>query len=628
MNPVRVQQLLQQGLAHQQAGRAQKAAPFYAQARTLAPNSFEAHHLGGVAAFQLGQPAEAEKLLSRAIALNPASASTYMCLGLAQGLLGNQLEAEKNLRHSLKLAPKNHEAWAHLGTILTLAGKLDDAAASYRSSLAIKPANAEALSSLGVILQLQGQRQEAIAHQTRALTINPQHLKAHGFRGQSMLSLHRLDEALADFDAQLAHCPDDLETRSYRLFLLNYSSEISREKLYAEHQFFGAAATASVNKNRGAHAQRVTFPQPTDPAKKLSIAFLSPDLRSHPVAYFLEPLLQHLNRERFEITLYHNHSRVDDTSARLRAHAGRWCNFIGLASDVVEQKIRADAPEILIDLAGHTGCNRLPLYARRLAPVQITYLGYPGTTGLAEMDYRFTDAIADPPGDSEAFHSERLVRFASTAWSYAPPACAPGPAPLNRSPGQPITFGSFNNVSKLSQQTLRLWATLLRAIPDSRLLLKSRELNDETMAPRLIAAGLDRSRVELLSATDSVSDHLALYGRIDVGLDPFPYQGTTTTCEALWMGVPVVTLAGDRHAARVGASLLTATGHPEWIAHSEDEYTRIAAALANDIEQRRSLRQTLRTELRKSPLLDHAGQANKFGDALRSCWQHYCETSR
>jgi predicted O-linked N-acetylglucosamine transferase (SPINDLY family) len=341
-------------------------------------------------------------------------------------------------------------------------------------------------------------------------------------------------------------------------------------------------------------------------------------LRTHSVAFFLEPLLRHLDRTRFDITLYHDHFAIDDTSHRLQALASRWRNFIGQTADVVETRICGDAPDILVDLAGHTGFNRLPLFARRLASTQITYLGYPNTTGLAEMDFRFTDALADPPGDSDAFHTERLVRFAPTAWCYEPPAGAPEPS---LQPGRSLTFGSFNNFSKLSLQTLRLWAAVLRAVPDSRLLVKCSGIDAALLNPRLSAAGLDPDRVDLMPATPTLAEHLATYSKVDIALDTFPYHGTTTTCEALWMGVSVITLCGDRHAARVGVSLLTAAGHPEWIAHSEDEYVLLAASLAADETKRAALRARLRDDLTRSVLLDHAGQAARFGAALLECYE-------
>jgi predicted O-linked N-acetylglucosamine transferase (SPINDLY family) len=630
--------LLAHALAHHQAGRIPAAAALYAQARALAPKSFEAHHLGGAAAVQLGQLAEAEKLLARALALNERVAGTHMCLGLAHAALGRVIEAEKSLRRSLELDAKNHEAWAHLASLLVAAGQLDDAGAAYERASHLKPDFAQALTGLGSVRQLCGRHAEAIALHTRALALEPSHPKARLARAQACQSLHRLDEALADLAAQLARQPDDLEARSHRLMLLNYSADMTREKLFSEHRAFGEAAAAEALKNRGRRSVAADPKFPGTPqftadaaaaerrppsvagiaCPKIRVAFLSPDLRAHSVAFFLEPLLRHLDRTRFEVFLYHDHFITDAASARLRALAHGWRNFIGQTNEAVAARIHADAPDILVDLAGHTGLNRLPLFARRLAPTQVAYLGYPATTGLAEMDFRFTDALVDPLGEADAFHTEKLIRFAPTAWAYSPPSEI---LPPGRAGGADLTFGSFNNFSKVNDTTLRLWAKILRETPGSRLLLKSFGLDPAALRPRLIAAGLDPARVEWLAPTATTAAHLALYARVDIALDPFPYHGTTTTCEALWMGVPVVTLAGDRHAARVGVSLLTAAGHPELIAHDADDYVRLASALAGDSPRLAALHTGLRRDLENSPLLDHRAQASRFGDALLACWE-------
>jgi predicted O-linked N-acetylglucosamine transferase (SPINDLY family) len=346
------------------------------------------------------------------------------------------------------------------------------------------------------------------------------------------------------------------------------------------------------------------------------------------VAFFLEPLLAHLDRGQFEIFLYHDHPRVDVMSERLRQHAVQWRHFAGMSHAAVEAAIRADAPDILVDLAGHTGLNRLMLFARRLAPVQITYLGYPDTTGLREMDYRFVDAITDPVGEAEAFHTERLVRFAPTAWSYSPPLVAPECAPSPAAATGVVTFGCFNNFSKVTDTTLRTWSQILAAVPGSRLLLKGQGLEDPVavaaLRARVVGLGLDPSRVDLLGRMPRLAAHLEAYGRVDIALDTFPYHGTTTTCEALWMGCPVVTLPGDRHASRVGASLLTSVNRTAWIARDWPDYVRIAVALAGDraglVRERASLREAVRT----SPLMDHAGQGARFGSALRACWAAWC----
>jgi protein O-GlcNAc transferase len=295
----------------------------------------------------------------------------------------------------------------------------------------------------------------------------------------------------------------------------------------------------------------------------------------------------------------------------------------------VEQTIRSDAPDILIDLAGHTGMtNRLPLFARRLAPVQITYLGYPNTTGLKAMDYRFTDALADPVGESDRFATEKLVRFSSTAWTYQPSTEAPDLSGTQLDASAPVTFGCFNTLSKITDSMLRLWSRILNEVPSSRLLLKGAGLEHSAVRARYLERfrrlEMPIERVELVGRTPDTASHLALYRRVNVALDTFPYHGTTTTCEALWMGVPVVTLAGDQHMSRVGVSLLTAIGRPEWITCHPDEYVQAAVTLAKDRAKLQSLRDGLRGELARSPLLDHAGQSERFATALRECWVTWC----
>ena len=357
---------------------------------------------------------------------------------------------------------------------------------------------------------------------------------------------------------------------------------------------------------------------------------LSPDLREHACAYFIEPLLRHLDREQFEIYLYHDHFREDAVSARLKAHAAVWRNFVGQPAAVVEKTIRADNPDILIDLAGHTGLNRLPLFARRLAPVQATYLGYPDTTGVPAMDCRFTDAVADPVGEADKFATEQLVRLTGSAWTYAPPADAPEVAPAPCLKNEHVTFGCFNNLAKVTDPTLALWGKILREVPDSRLRIKGKGFGDAAVRKqyeeRMSRLGLPVDRVDLLERTAEAKDHLALYNEVDVALDTFPYHGTTTTCEALWMGVPVVTLVGEAHMSRVGASLLSSVGHSTWGAKTEAEYFQIAISLAKNRAALAATRSGLREQMRQSDLLAHQAQACRFGQALRECWSEWCAT--
>ncbi len=653
MAPAKLQQLLQEAVAHHRGGRLAEAERLYARARAASPASFDALHLSGLLAQQEGRAADAAALLRRALRLNPRSALCEMRLGVACWALGEAAEARARLTAATAREPGLAEAWCHLGVVQRAAGEVAEARAAWQRALALKPDYLEASERLGVLacetegfpaaaphfrrvvelrpdysdgwanlgaaLAQSGAADEAVACFDRVLAREPSHALARTGRALVDLEAGRVAEAVAGYGAVLDQHPRHHEARSGRLLALHYLDGVSREDLFAAHAAFGTVVGQLPGR---------PLPHAPQPDRRLRIGFLSPDLRMHSVAYFLEPLLTHLDRAQFEIILYHDHPRVDAMSERLRALATHWRHVAGQAADALEAQIRADAPDVLVDLAGHTGHNRLPLFARRLAPVQVTYLGYPNTTGLRAMDYRLVDALTDPVGEAEAYHTEELVRFSSTAWSYAPPATAPDVPPPPSAAGSPVTFGCFNNFTKINDLTLRAWGQLLAAVPGSRLLLKGQGLDRPAAVAaaraRFAACGLEPDRVELLGRTPGLAAHLALYGRVDVALDTFPYHGTTTTCEALWMGRPVVTLLGDRHAARVGASLLTAAGHPEWIAPDWPGYVRLAAALAGDPGRRDALARSLRDELRGSPLLDHAGQAARFGAALRDCWSKWC----
>jgi protein O-GlcNAc transferase len=480
--------------------------------------------------------------------------------------------------------------------------------------VAVHPGHAAGWTNLGVCLTYEGKVSEALACFDRALAADPQLHHAHVGRGLALERCHRIAEACDSYARAIAGQSDHWQARSARLLCLHYLDGVSREALWREHREFGAALAVPESKPPEVEEGLV--------ARPWRVGILSADLRRHAVASFLEPLLRHLDREEFAVVLYHDHSQLDEVSSRLRSHAAEWRHVAGLSAAALFNLMRADRLDLAIDLGGHTGINRLPLFARRLAPVQVTYLGYPDTTGLEAMDYRLVDAITDPPGEADDWHSEKLLRFAPTAWSYAPPEDAPevAPAPVLRQ-GQ-VTFGCFNNFAKVTDAMLGHWARLLSAVPGSRLLLKGSGLGDPVLRAaaerRMAAAGLPHDRVTMLERTNTEVEHLATYAQVDVALDTFPYHGTTTTCEALWMGVPVVTLAGDRHGSRVGVSLLTAVGRADWVAHDADEYVRIGVVLASDAAQLGRDRGELREAMRRSTLLDHVGQARRFGEALRA----------
>ncbi len=620
MKPVELRRLLQAGITLQTAGKQSEAAIIFGQIRRLDPRQLDAWHLGGNCALLQGNPAEAAELYAQALRLNPKSATLATCLGVARLALGDQAGAEKNLRAAVRLEPKNPAIWDQLATLLSTAGRYDEAVTCHRQAVTFGPKSAQAWHGYGATLANLNQSAEALECERRALAADPAYAPARRGYAVTLQKCHRVPEAVREYEIILAANPRQLDVQSHRLFALNYLTDSTPASLFAAHRAFGKLVEST--------AVVPMLPNSREPERKLRVAFFSADFREHSVAYFMEPLLQHLDRSQFEIIIYSTCARPDAVTARFRALADLWRDFPSQVENVIEPIIRADAPDIAVDLGGHTGLSLLPLFARRLAPVQISYLGYPNTTGLRAMDYHFVDALTDPVDEADPFHTEQLVRFAPTAWAYAAPTASPAPAPPPSLTRDHVTFGSFNNFSKITDEMLRLWSRLLTNAPRSRLLLKSTGLADTAIVAqirtRLQSAGLPAERVELAGFTNTTAEHLTAYSQIDIALDTFPYNGTTTTCEALWMGVPVVTMQGDRHAARVGASLLQAVGHPELIALTPEDYLATATQLAADAARLTALRQNLRADMQRSVLMDHPGQAARFGTALRECWRNGC----
>jgi len=622
MSQAQFQRLLQDAVVHHRAGRLAQADALYRRVLAALPNHFDAVHLSGIVALQQSRVHEAVNLLARAHRLSPKNVPCALRFGHALIGAGRAAEAEAPLRAAVTLDSESAEAWDALAHCLKVQDKLTAAIECHEKALSIQPAFAQGLYNYGLTLSLAGRQSEALVCHERAIKADSTYAKGYYGRAQVLHQMHRIADAIVAYDQFLEREPGNLEARSYRLYALNHLEGLTPEELFAEHVAYGQTVGRNAAPN---------FGNTPDPDRRLRVAILSPDLRAHSCAYFLEPLLRHLDPIQFELYLYHDHFREDAVSQRLKSLAAVWRNFVGQPAPAVEKAIRADAPDILIDLAGHTGLtSRLPLFARQLAPVQINYLGYPNTTGLSAMHFRLTDDTVDPSGSADALATEKLVRFAPTAWAYEAPGNAPevGPAPCQSNPG--VTFGSFNNTAKITDKTLDLWARILSATPGSRLLLKGRGFSEAAVRERYLTrfscAGIPPERLEFLERTQTTEGHLALYHQVDISLDTFPYHGTTTTCESLWMGVPVVTLMGDRHVARVSGSLLRAIGREEWVAGSPEEYVRIATDLASSPEKLAAIRAGLRAEVQGSALGDHPGQSARFAAALRECWRGWCDT--
>ncbi len=616
-------QLLQRAFNAHRAGQLDAAARDYAQLRRIAPRAFDAWHLAGTLELQRDNARLAADLLARARALKSSDSTCATRHGIALQALGRTAEAVAAYHAATQADPRNAEAHDRLGSLVLATQGHAAAIPHYRAATEAKPDWPQAWCNLGIALTYTGDLAAAETALDRAIALDPALPKAHTARGLLLQQSYRLPEATAAFAAALALNPHDLEARSGRLLTLHYLDDISPAQLAAEHRAFGEALAPLEDRTTPALHPQPDAPRPT----KLRVAFLSQDFRRHSVAWFMLPLLQHLDREQFEIHLVHDHAIEDDITAQLRDLADHWTNVHGQPDPVVTHHLRAARPHIAIDLAGHTGLHRLAVFARRIAPLQVTYLGYPDTTGLPAMDYRFVDPHTDPLDPAtDALASEQLIRFAATLWSYAPPPASPAvaPPPCTVAPDRTPTFGSFNALTKVSDATVALWARLLDQVPGSRLVLKSAGLEQPDLARATLARfavhGIAEDRLRLLGRTADSTSHLDLYRQIDVALDPLPYHGTTTTCEALWMGRPVVTLAGDRHANRVGVSLLTAVGHPEWIATDAEDYLAIATQLVTDRTRLAQTSASLRAELQTSSLMDHPGQATRFATALRDLW--------
>lgn len=557
-----------------------------------------------------GERSEAERLYRRLLEHDPCDPDALYFLGVLATAEGRDLEAAELLREAIEARPQDPAFWFAFGVACHHLRRLAEAVQAYREGLRLQPENDVMRANLAATLIELGRGEEALAESERLLAAGYEsaqlwHNLINGYREQG-----RIDEAIAAGRRALELAPDNAATFTNYLLTLNYSDRWSAAAIYGEHRRYGAR-----------FARPWSAPQPDLRwPRRLRVGYVSPDFRSHVVACFVEPILARHDRSVVEVFCYYNHRWEDAVTERLRALAEHWIDCVHLSDEEMAARVRADRIDILVDLAGHTGDNRLPVFAAKPAPVQVSYLGYPNTTGLAAIDYRLTDAYADPPGDAERLSTERLLRPWPTYFCYRPREEAPEPGPLPARAAGYVTFGCFNNLPKMSPAFLDAAARVLAAVPGARLVLKSGALRVPHVAERFRAhfarAGVDPARVDLRGWEPTVQAHLAAYRAIDIALDSFPYNGATTTCEALWMGVPVVTLAGDRHAGRMGASLLNAVGLGDLVARSVDGYVETCAALARDLERLSALRASLRERMRASPLMDEEG----FVRALERCF--------
>ncbi len=632
--------------------RLEEAVQAYQQAIQVDPRHADAFFNLGNAYRKLDRPTDAVAAYQAVLQLNPQHAGAMYNLGLAWWSLARWDEARQCFEIALHRDPKLIEARNHLGFCYQRLGRIDDAIATYRQviqqdrkyirgyhnlglalasqqkypeaveqfeqALAIDPNYAEAHNSLGVTLEALNQSEQALQHYERAVQLKPAFTDALNNLGIAYTESGRHDEAIEARRMALALDPGQAHVHSNLLLTMNYSAEIDPPSLLEEHKQW-AHEHADPLKSTW---QRHTNDRTND--RILRIGYVSADFRDHTVARFLLPLIGHFDPQRFHVTGFSNVMHPDAITNRLKMWCNDWHTVVGLPDDQFAAFIRQEQIDILVDLSGHTAGNRLLTFARKPAPIQVTLFGYPNTTGMEAIDYRISDDFADPIGLTEQFYVERIYRLPEVAWCYEPPPNMPevGPLPCDRA-GH-LTFGSLNNPAKLTPPILRTWAEILHAIPKARLILLTGRggFGTQLVAERFRNAGIASERLELLPR-QKLEEYLRLHQRIDVCLDPYPYNGGVTTCDALWMGVPVLTQAGPTYVSRQGLSLLSNVGLPDLVAYDSNEYVARAKGLVENVDWLRELRRGLRDRMRQSALIQARRYVEHLETAYLAMWQEY-----
>jgi predicted O-linked N-acetylglucosamine transferase (SPINDLY family) len=592
----------------------------YRQALRQCPDLVQAHNNLGNALKAKGQLEEAEACYRRALQLWPRFTQAHQNLGKLFLASGRPGQAVRAFQEALQSAPADALVIKDLASALLMLNRTDEAIAHCRHALRLRPNDPEIWNDLGNACYARGDLDDALRHYGQSIGLAPDWSMPHYNLGLALQGQGRLAEARVSFQKALELKPDDHVAHSTYAGSLYYDPEMTAAQILAEHQRWAERHAHFAGEPR-AHDN---YP---DPERRLRVGYVSPDFRSHATASFIEPILANHDPELVDCFCYAEVSVPDATTARLRGLACHWRHTVGLSDDDFATLIRRDSIDILVDLAGHTAGNRLMTFARKPAPVQISYLGYPGTTGLRAIDYRLVDAVTDPP-DEPSHSSEVLARLPGSFCCYAPPTQAPLRTSLPTERTRVITFGSLHKLEKLNNRVVDLWCQILKEVPTARLLLCRHILHGGTAAywlEQFRQRGIDPARVVLRRVEPVDSAHLAVYGDIDIALDPFPWNGHTTACEALWMGVPVVALRGTRHSSRMVASVLTSLGLTDLIADTAEEYSHVAMALAADQSRRAELREQLRKRMTASRLLDGKAFTRDLEVAYRDLWRQWCE---
>jgi predicted O-linked N-acetylglucosamine transferase (SPINDLY family) len=592
-------------------GSLDQAIALYRRVLALRPHHAEVNNNLGAALAVQGRFEEAVACYRQALAVNPNYPDAYNNLGISLTELGNLDEAVLTLEHAVRLRPQDASFHYNLGRALQRRGRLDEALSAYQQALALRPHYPEVHNNLGAALTHQGRLDEAESPLRQSLPQDPNSANTWNNLGNALKEQGRLDEALA---------PDHAEAHSNLLICLNYDPRVTPARLFEEHRRWGRL-------HGGVAAAGPRPTQGRDSERRLRIGYVSPDLYHHPVAHFLRPILAHHDTGQVETFCYAEVLAPDRVMiAWFRSWAQGWRWTPGLSDLQLAEQIRADGIDILVDLAGHTANSRLRVFAYRPAPVPITYLGYPCTTGLETIHYWLTDAVADPPGESSC-STEELVRLPGCFCCYAPPEAAPEVSELPALRTDYLTLGAFQNLAKINGAVLDLWCAVLRALPTARLLVFRNSLHGRTrdhLLGQFTERGIRAERLDLRHTAPDAGGYLGVYRAVDLSLDTIPWSGHTTACESLWMGVPILTLYGDRHAGRMAASVLTCLGLGEFAARTPHEFVVAAVRVANNLEPLAQLRAQLRRRMQASALCDGAAFTRRLEDVYRGLWRRWC----
>lgn len=596
-----------------------EAAASYRRAIKSQPNFVEAYNNLGVTLRDLGQLDEAVTCYQQALKIQPDFADVHSNLGVVLRDLGQLNKAIASFQQALFFQPDDPETLSNLGLTLHDLGRPEEAIAIFNRVLSTHPNHVQAHINLGLSLREIGQYSDAVSSCQRAITLQSNLAEAHNNLGNALSDFGKFDEAVTSYRKALEIKPNFPEVHSSMIFSLNYTSQSSSEYL-AEALRFGESVASKVT-NRFTHWQCHSQPQ------RLRVGMVSADFHHHPVGFFLESFLAQIDRSRIELIAYTNNPISDALTTSIKPYFSQSREVFGLNDQAAAQLIHSDGVHVLIDLSGHTAKNRLSLFAWKPAPVQVSWLGYFASTGVAEIDYLLADEIGVPESQRTHF-SETIWYLPETRLCFTPPNTDLPVTVLPSLSNGHIMFGCYQNLAKVSDEVLAVWGRILIALPNACLRLASKQLQDTTVVTqlrqRLQQHSIDETRVFMHGAVPR-QDYLASHAEVDIALDTFPYPGGTTTCESLWMGVPTLTLAGTTLLSRQGASLLTVAGLPDWVATSEDEYVAKAIHFASNLPRLAALRAGLREQVRTSPLFDAPRFAKYFEAALWGMWQNFQE---